>query len=72
MQIIFGGAFVYDPSSGELSTTEEFGSVALGNIGKHLSEREVQDAIRELGQMIDEEQQSSEEGSPSQNSKDLL
>src|SRR5258708_7607360 len=47
-----------------LSTTEEFGSVPLGNIGKHLSQHEVQAAIRELGRVIDEDRPSSEEGSP--------
>jgi hypothetical protein len=64
MPFIFGGAFIYDPKSGKLSTVPEFGSVSLGNIGKHLSQHEVQDAIRELGRVIDEDLRSSEEGSP--------
>ena len=64
MPFIFGGAFIYDPKSGELSTVPEFGSVPLGNIGKHLSQKEVQAAIRELGRVIDEDRRSGEEGSP--------
>lgn len=56
MQIIFGGAFVYDPSSGELSTTEEFGNVLVGNIGKYLPQDEVQEAIRQLGAFLEEQQ----------------
>ena len=38
--------------------------VHLGNIGKHLSQKQVQAAIRELGRVIDEDRRSSEEGSP--------
>jgi hypothetical protein len=64
MPFIFGGAFIYDPKIGELSTVPEFGSVHLGNIGKHLSQKQVQAAIRELGRVIDEDRRSGEEGSP--------
>lgn len=62
MPFVFGKAFIYDPKSGELSTVPEFGSVPLGNIGKHLSQKEVQAAIRELGRVIDEDRRSGEEG----------
>ena len=72
MPFVFGKAFIYDPKSGELSTVPEFGSVPLGNIGKNLSQKEVQAAIRELGRVIDEDRRSSEEGSPSPNSKGSL
>jgi hypothetical protein len=70
--IIFGDAFQYEPSTGDLSTVQEFGSVPLGNIGKHLSQKEVQAAIRELGRVIDEDRRSGEEGSLSPNSKGSL
>jgi hypothetical protein len=48
--IIFGNAFQYEPSSGHLSTTEEFGNVLVGNIGEYLPQSEVQEAIRQLGE----------------------
>jgi hypothetical protein len=64
MPFIFGGASIYDPKSGELFTVPEFGSVPLGNIGKHLSHKKLQAAIRELDRVIDEDRRSSEEGSP--------
>jgi len=72
MPFVFGKAFIYDPKSGELSTVPEFESVPLGNIGKHLSQKEVQAAIRELGRVIGEDRRSSEEGSLSPNSKGSL
>jgi hypothetical protein len=64
LTIIFDSAFQYEPGTGDLSTVSEFGSVPLGNIGKHLSQKEVQAAIRELGRVIDEDRRSGEEGSP--------
>ena len=45
--IIFGNAFQYEPSTGDLSTTEEFGSILIGQLDKYLSQDEVQAAIRE-------------------------
>jgi hypothetical protein len=36
--LIFGGAFIYEPSTGYLSTTEEFESILIGLLDKHLSE----------------------------------
>ena len=50
MPFIFGGAFIYEPSTGHLSTTEEFGNVLVGNIGEYLPQSEVQEAIRQLGE----------------------
>ena len=35
--IIFGNAFQYEPSTGDLSTTEEFGSILIGQLDKYLS-----------------------------------
>jgi hypothetical protein len=35
--IIFGKAFQYEPSTGDLSTTEEFGSILIGQLDKYLS-----------------------------------
>jgi hypothetical protein len=43
---IFGNAFQYEPSTGDLSTTEEFGSILIGQLNKYLSQAEVQAAIR--------------------------
>jgi hypothetical protein len=50
--IIFGNAFQYEPSTGDLSTTEEFGSILIGQLDKYLSQDEVQAAIRELGNFL--------------------
>jgi hypothetical protein len=72
MPFIFGQAFEYHPDSGKLYTVPEFGHVLIGNVGKHLSQKNVQAAIRELGRVIDEDRRSSEEGSPSPNSKGSL
>jgi hypothetical protein len=47
MPFISGGALIYDPKIGELSTVPEFGSVHLGNIGKRLFQKEVQAATRD-------------------------
>jgi hypothetical protein len=52
MPFIFGGAFIYEPSTGHLSTTEEFGSILIGQLDKYLSQDEVQAAIRELGNFL--------------------
>jgi hypothetical protein len=52
--IIFGNAFQYEPSTGDLSTTEEFGSILIGQLDKHLSEAEVQAAIWELGEFMEQ------------------
>jgi hypothetical protein len=52
--IIFGNAFQYEPSTGDLSTTEEFGSILIGQLDKYLSQAEVQGAIRELGEFLEE------------------
>ena len=52
--IIFGNAFQYEPSTGDLSTTEEFGSILIGQLDKHLSQNEVQAAIRELGKFLEQ------------------
>ena len=51
--IIFGKAFQYEPSTGHLSTTEEFGSILIGQLDKYLSQDEVQAAIRELGEFLE-------------------
>jgi hypothetical protein len=53
--IIFGDAFQYEPSTGHLSTTEEFGSILIGQLGKYLSQAEVQAAIRELGAFLEQQ-----------------
>ena len=50
--IIFGNAFQYEPSTGDLSTTEEFGGILIGQLDKFLSRAEVQAAIRELGSTV--------------------
>lgn len=42
--IIFGKASRYEPSTGDLSTTEEFGSILIGQLDKYLSQAEVQAA----------------------------
>jgi hypothetical protein len=52
--IIFGNAFQYEASSGNLSTTEEFGSILIGQLDKYLSQAEVQAAIRELGEFLEQ------------------
>jgi len=52
--IIFGSAFQYEPSSGDLRTTEEFGSILIGQLDEYLSQDEVQAAIRELGEFMEE------------------
>ena len=53
--IIFGNAFQYEPSTGDLSTTEEFGSILIGQLDKYLSQTEVQAAIRELGNFLEQQ-----------------
>jgi hypothetical protein len=53
--IIFGNAFQYEPSTGNLSTTEEFGSILIGQLDKYLSQTEVQAAIRELGNFLEQQ-----------------
>jgi hypothetical protein len=53
--IIFGKAFQYEPSTGNLSTTEEFGSILIGQLDKYLSQAEVQAAIQELGEFLEGE-----------------
>jgi len=53
--IIFGNAFQYEPSTGHLSTTEEFESILIGQLDKHLSQGEVQAAIRELGELLEQQ-----------------
>ena len=55
MPFIFGGAFQYEPSTGDLSTTEEFGSILIGQLDKYLSQTEVQAAIRELGNFLEQQ-----------------
>ena len=52
--MIFGDAFQYEASSGNLSTTEEFGSILIGQLDKYLAQAEVQGAIRELGEFLEE------------------
>jgi hypothetical protein len=52
--IVFGNAFEYEPSSGHLSTTEEFGRILIGQLEKYLSQAEVQAAIRELGEFLEQ------------------
>jgi len=53
--IIFGNACQYEPSSGDLSTTEEFGSILIGQLDKYLSQAEVQAAIRKLGDFLQQQ-----------------
>ena len=53
--IIFGSAFQYEPSTGDLATTEEFGSFLIGQLDKYLSQDEVQAAIRELGEFLQQQ-----------------
>jgi hypothetical protein len=53
--IIFGNAFQYEPSTGNLSTTEEFGSILIGQLDKYLPQAEVQAAIRELGEFLEQQ-----------------
>ena len=53
--IIFGKASRYEPSTGDLSTTEEFGSILIGQLDKYLSQAEVQAAIREFGEFLDQQ-----------------
>jgi hypothetical protein len=55
MPFIFGGAFIYEPSTGDLSTTEEFGSILIGQLDKYLSQAEVQAAIREFGDFLEQQ-----------------
>jgi hypothetical protein len=43
------------PSTGNLSTTEEFGSILIGQLDKYLSQDEVQAAIRELGEFLEQQ-----------------
>ena len=43
--IFVGNAFQYEPSTGDLSTTEEFGSILIGQLDKYLSQDEVRVAI---------------------------
>jgi hypothetical protein len=52
--IIFGNAFQYEPSTGDLSTVPEFGGFLIGQLDKYLSQAEVQGAIRELGEFLEE------------------
>ena len=52
--IIFGKAFQYEPSTGDLSTTEEFGSILIGQLDKYLAQAEVQAAIRNLGEFLEQ------------------
>jgi hypothetical protein len=53
--IIFGNAFQYEPSTGDLSTTEEFGNILIGQLDKYLSQAEVQAAIRKLGDFLEQQ-----------------
>jgi hypothetical protein len=55
MPIIFGKSFIYNPSTGDLSTTEEFGGILIGRIGKHLTQSEVQAVIQQLGEFLEEQ-----------------
>ena len=52
--IIFGNAFQHEPSTGDLSTVPEFGGVLIGQLDKYLSQAEVQAAIRELGEFMEQ------------------
>ena len=52
---IFGNAFQSQPSTGHLSTTEEFGGILIGQLDKYLSQAEVQAAIRELGDFLEQQ-----------------
>jgi hypothetical protein len=52
--LIFGGAFIYEPSTGDLSTVPEFGGILIGQLNKYLAQNEVQAAIRELGEFLEE------------------
>jgi hypothetical protein len=54
MPFIFGGAFIYEPCTGDLSTVPEFGGVLIGQLEKFLSQDEVQAAIRKLGEFMEE------------------
>ena len=54
MLFIFGGAFIYEPSTGHLTTVPEFGSILIGQLDKYLSQDEVQAAIRELGEFLEQ------------------
>jgi hypothetical protein len=45
----------YEPSTGYLSTTEEFGSILIGQLDKYLSQNEVQATIRELGEFLEQQ-----------------
>jgi hypothetical protein len=47
-------AFQYEPSTGNLSTTEEFGSILIGQLDKYLPQAEVQAAIRESGEFLEQ------------------
>jgi hypothetical protein len=51
---IFGGAFIYEPSTGDLSTVPEFGGILIGQLNKYLAQNEVQAAIRELGEFLEQ------------------
>jgi hypothetical protein len=53
--IIFGKAFQYEPSTGDLSTVKEFGGISIGQLDKYLSQTEVQAAIRELGDFLEQQ-----------------
>jgi hypothetical protein len=53
--IIFGKAFQYEPSTGDLSTVPEFGGISNGQLDKYLSQTEVQAAIRELGEVLEQQ-----------------
>jgi hypothetical protein len=48
-------AFQYEPSTGNLSTTEEFGSILIGQLDKYLSQAEVQAAIHKLGDFLEQQ-----------------
>ena len=50
----FGNAFLYEPSTGDL-TTEEFGSILIGQLDKYLPQAEVQAAIREFGDFLEQQ-----------------
>jgi hypothetical protein len=53
--IIFGKDFQYEPSTGDLSTTEEFGGILIGQLDTYLSQAEVQAAIRDLGEFMEQQ-----------------
>jgi hypothetical protein len=55
MPFVFGKAFISDPKSGELSTVPEFGSILIAQLDKYLSQDEVQAAIRELGNFLEQQ-----------------